>query len=126
MKTPSIGTKLRLKEPVVSKYATITALEWRVYDAARNITALLAHDELSERSKITLSVNLDLAPSLHHFWLKNWSEHKHLAGAMVEAGVIVLTGRTECSGYVTVPEGYVNFNKLEDSTDVAHDKVVQG
>ena len=51
-----------------------------------------------------VSTNLDELPAPNCFWLKDWSENEPLAGALIAAGVIELTGRAVPSGFVTVKE----------------------
>ena len=39
-------------------------------------------------------------PGRHGVWLKDWSENEGVADALVQAGIVRLTGRTHPTGYV--------------------------
>jgi len=53
----------------------------------------------------TATVRLENPPKLGHVWLKGWSENAGLPEAMVEAGIVELTGGVSCTGYVFADEG---------------------
>lgn len=53
----------------------------------------------------TLSVNIEEAELAEDcFWLKDWSENEEIAKHMLENALIILTGRTYRTGFVTAKE----------------------
>jgi hypothetical protein len=63
------------------------------HDGNRAIVAYGVYGEPFGR----LSVNLDIDPPEHGFWIKAWSENESLARAAWASGVFVVAGETSIS-----------------------------
>lgn len=67
-----------------------------------NSIAILIEDIVTHEPLATATVYMDghPLPSPKHVWLKGWSENDGIPDALVDAGIVKLTGITCIAGYV--------------------------
>ena len=86
-----------------AKYTRESVLAFRIYPETRGL-ALLLVDRKSYRDETTASVNVESygapKPPQGEVWLKGWSENTGIPKALVDAGVVELTGDIWITGYV--------------------------
>lgn len=56
------------------------------------------------RSQMTASVCMSIPPSTGCFWVKSWSENEGLLEALLDAGLVKLTGQIQKQGFITASE----------------------
>lgn len=87
-----------------TKHSTVEMepkVSWYMEDGGLSIS--LVSKERGEPC-LTATVALDRAPRESHVYLKEWGENEGVPEALVEAGIVTLTGGFQLVGYATALE----------------------
>jgi len=78
--------------------------------------AIIGDDPTTSERLYVATVNLEIPADEGCVWLKGWSENEGIPEALVEAGVVELTGRTRQAGYCEAVEAKLSDAALEEAS----------
>ena len=113
-------TQRKLKEPFNlhsdgGPESLIVGFGVAVFDSGCPAIVMINKDSgLGTRLSVNLPDNAAALETSKEFFLKNWTDMKHIAERLVKLGIVKLTGKAVASGHIEAPIATLNDDKFTE------------